>query len=153
SVNPLLAATAAPVSAGDPQAAAEAQGLCPKMPAHHMPPQLAPRGGSWTIYSRCAPSAPRGMSAIVCARDSCAIQLHNLIALFQRLRYASMPGKAKPSMIERADPFEWSGGHPALDLVNTLDERPFESPIENLATYQNLVHFAELAKLIDPSMA
>ena len=56
-------------------------------------------------------------------------------------------------MIDRADPFEWSGGHPALDLVNTLDERPFESPIENLATYQNLVRFTELAKLIEPSMA
>jgi len=33
-----------------------------------------------------------------------------------------------------ADPFEWSGGHPALDLVNTLDERPLPSPIENLVT-------------------
>ena len=27
-------------------------------------------------------------------------------------------------MSGRANPFEWSGGHPALDLVNTLDERP-----------------------------
>ena len=32
---------------------------------------------------------------------------------------------------ERANPFEWSGGHPALDLVNTLDERPSPAPIEN----------------------
>ena len=31
-------------------------------------------------------------------------------------------------MSERADPFEWSGGHPALDLVNTLDERPSDAP-------------------------
>ena len=56
-------------------------------------------------------------------------------------------------MIDRAGPFDWSGGHPALDLVNTLDERPFPSPIENLATYADLVRFAELAKLIEPSLA
>jgi len=56
-------------------------------------------------------------------------------------------------MTDRADPFEWSGGHPALDLVNTLDERPFESPIENLATYAGLVQFAELARLVEPSIA
>ena len=40
-------------------------------------------------------------------------------------------------MSNRGDPFEWSGGHPALDLVNTLDERPFDAPIENLATYRD----------------
>jgi predicted RNA-binding Zn ribbon-like protein len=45
--------------------------------------------------------------------------------------------------------FEWSGGHPALDLVNTLDERPSPSPIENLATYRDLTRFAALAGLID----
>jgi predicted RNA-binding Zn ribbon-like protein len=56
-------------------------------------------------------------------------------------------------MSDRADPFDWSGGHPALDLVNTLDERPFEAPIENLATYADLVRFAELAKLIEPAVA
>lgn len=56
-------------------------------------------------------------------------------------------------MSDRADLFDWSGGHPALDLVNTLDERPFESPIENLATYGDLVRFAELARLIEPTMA
>lgn len=50
---------------------------------------------------------------------------------------------------QRADRFEWSGGHPALDLVNTLDERPFPAPIENLATYPDLTQFAELAGLID----
>ena len=59
----------------------------------------------------------------------------------------------KGRMSDRADPFDWSGGHPALDLVNTLDERPFESPIENLATYGDLVRFAELARLIEPTMA
>jgi predicted RNA-binding Zn ribbon-like protein len=51
------------------------------------------------------------------------------------------------------DRFDWSGGHPALDLVNTLDERPFATPIENLAAYRDLVRFAELAKLIAPSLA
>ncbi|MBZ0123275.1 MAG: CGNR zinc finger domain-containing protein [Roseovarius sp.] len=56
-------------------------------------------------------------------------------------------------MSERADPFEWSGGHPALDLVNTLDERPFDQPIENLAGYRDLVRFAELARLIEPALA
>lgn len=56
-------------------------------------------------------------------------------------------------MSNRADPFEWSGGHPALDLVNTLDERPFDSPVENLSTYRGLVRFAELARLIEPSIA
>jgi predicted RNA-binding Zn ribbon-like protein len=56
-------------------------------------------------------------------------------------------------MSRHADPFEWSGGHPALDLVNTLDERPFPSPIENLASYRDLVRFAELAKLVEPPVA
>jgi predicted RNA-binding Zn ribbon-like protein len=56
-------------------------------------------------------------------------------------------------MSDRTDPFEWSGGHPALDLVNTLDERPFPTPIENLATYRAFVQFAELARLIEPSLA
>ena len=50
---------------------------------------------------------------------------------------------------QRTDPFEWSGGHPALDLVNTLDERPSPAPIENLATYHDLTRFAALAGLID----
>jgi predicted RNA-binding Zn ribbon-like protein len=56
-------------------------------------------------------------------------------------------------MSRRGDPFEWSGGHPALDLVNTLDERPFDAPVENLATYGDLVRFSELAGLIRPSLA
>ena len=51
-------------------------------------------------------------------------------------------------MSKRADPFEWGGGHPALDFVNTLDERPFDRPIENLATYRDLVRFAQLAGLV-----
>ena len=56
-------------------------------------------------------------------------------------------------MSEPSDPFEWSGGHPALDLVNTLDERPFAEPTENLAGYRDLVRFAELAGLIEPELA
>jgi predicted RNA-binding Zn ribbon-like protein len=52
-----------------------------------------------------------------------------------------------------ANPFEWSGGHPALDLVNTLDERPSASPIEHLATYRDLTRFAALAGLIDDRTA
>ncbi|UPK02720.1 ABATE domain-containing protein [Bradyrhizobium sp. 170] len=50
---------------------------------------------------------------------------------------------------ERANPFEWSGGHPALDLVNTVDERPSPTPIENLATHHDLIRFAALAGLLD----
>jgi predicted RNA-binding Zn ribbon-like protein len=56
-------------------------------------------------------------------------------------------------MRDRADPFEWSGGHPALDFVNTLDERPFDQPIENLATFRDLVRFAALAGLVEPALA
>src|SRR3954452_10231147 len=57
------------------------------------------------------------------------------------------------SRMSDANPFEWSGGHPALDLVNTLDERPSPSPIENLATYRDLTRFAALAGLIDERTA
>lgn len=56
-------------------------------------------------------------------------------------------------MGNRSNSFEWSGGHPALDLVNTVDERPFDAPIENLATYGDLVRFAELAGLIERPLA
>lgn len=54
-------------------------------------------------------------------------------------------------MASRANPFDWSGGHPALDFVNTLDERPSGAPVENLATYGDLVWFSELAGIIEPS--
>jgi predicted RNA-binding Zn ribbon-like protein len=54
---------------------------------------------------------------------------------------------------KRADTFEWSGGHPALDFVNTLDERSFESPIETLATYRDLVQFAHSAGMIPGNVA
>jgi predicted RNA-binding Zn ribbon-like protein len=56
-------------------------------------------------------------------------------------------------MSNRANPFEWSGGHPALDLVNTLDERPSGTPIEKLATYRDLIRFAALAGLVDRQTA
>lgn len=56
-------------------------------------------------------------------------------------------------MARRANPFDWSGGHPALDLVNTLDERPSGAPIETLATYKALVNFTELAGLVAPALA
>jgi len=56
-------------------------------------------------------------------------------------------------MKARPDPFDWSGGHPALDFVNTRDERPSERPLEHLAAYRDLVRFAELAGLIEPSLA
>jgi predicted RNA-binding Zn ribbon-like protein len=51
------------------------------------------------------------------------------------------------------NPFDWSGGHPALDLVNTLDERPLAAPVEHLATYADLVRFTELAGLISSTQA
>ena len=56
-------------------------------------------------------------------------------------------------MSHRNDRFDWSGGHPALDYVNTLDERPSASPIERLATYRDLVRFVELAGLVEPAIA
>lgn len=57
------------------------------------------------------------------------------------------------TMSDRVDVFDWSGGHPALDLVNTLDERPFDQPIETLVTYRDLVTFVEQAGLLEPSTA
>jgi predicted RNA-binding Zn ribbon-like protein len=54
---------------------------------------------------------------------------------------------------DRGGHFEWSGGHPALDFVNTLDERPFDQPIENLGTYCDLVLFTELAGLVETGLA
>src|SRR5215813_12217573 len=59
--------------------------------------------------------------------------------------------QARSRMPGRANPFDWSGGDPALDFVNTLDERPSGAPVENLATYGELVRFAALAGLIDVS--
>jgi predicted RNA-binding Zn ribbon-like protein len=52
-----------------------------------------------------------------------------------------------------AHPFDLSGGHPALDFVNTLDERPFPEPIENLASYTDLVRFTALTGLVATGQA
>ncbi|HTB98970.1 MAG TPA: ABATE domain-containing protein [Terracidiphilus sp.] len=49
----------------------------------------------------------------------------------------------------RGREFQLFGGHPALDLVNTLDWRfRAEGPEELLATYGDLVSFAEQSKLL-----
>ena len=49
--------------------------------------------------------------------------------------------------------FEWRGRHPAIDFVNTLDERLSPAPIEHLASYAALVEFARQAQLIEDSTA
>jgi predicted RNA-binding Zn ribbon-like protein len=54
-------------------------------------------------------------------------------------------------MSNGSDAFDWSGGHPALDLVNTLDERPFEHPIETLVTYIDLARFVAFAGMVEPA--
>jgi predicted RNA-binding Zn ribbon-like protein len=47
--------------------------------------------------------------------------------------------------------FDLSGGHPALDLVNTLDQRfAGAAPIELLADYGALLRFAQQTGLLDP---
>jgi predicted RNA-binding Zn ribbon-like protein len=56
-------------------------------------------------------------------------------------------------MTSRSNRFDWSGGHPALDLVNTLDERPSDAPVEMLSNFDDLVQFAELSRLIEPALA
>ncbi len=49
--------------------------------------------------------------------------------------------------------FEWDGRHPALDFVNTLDERLSATPIERLSSYAAVASFARQARLIDPNTA
>src|SRR4051794_9705288 len=56
-------------------------------------------------------------------------------------------------MTANVNPFDWSGGHSALDFVNTLDERPLPAPIERLTDYADLVGFTELAGLVAPGQA
>src|SRR5215831_8995515 len=47
--------------------------------------------------------------------------------------------------------FELVGGHPAIDLVNTLDWRFRENgPEELLASYSDLLRFAEQSDLLTP---
>jgi predicted RNA-binding Zn ribbon-like protein len=56
-------------------------------------------------------------------------------------------------MPERDDSFDWSGGHPALDFVNTLDERPSSEPVERLVNYDDLLRFADLAGLMTTAVS
>lgn len=49
--------------------------------------------------------------------------------------------------------FEWNGRHPALDFVNTLDERLSAMPVERLSSYAALTSFAREARLIDANIA
>ena len=51
------------------------------------------------------------------------------------------------------DDFDWSGGHPALDLVNTFDERPSDAPEERLKNFADLVAFARGAEVVEPALA
>ena len=47
--------------------------------------------------------------------------------------------------------FDLSGGHPALDLVNTLDDRFAETgPVELLTDYGGLLRFAQQTELLQP---
>jgi predicted RNA-binding Zn ribbon-like protein len=59
---------------------------------------------------------------------------------------------ATPKSTPRPDRFEWSGGHPALDLVNTVDDRPSSVPVERLANYAELLAFAVAAGIISPAL-
>jgi predicted RNA-binding Zn ribbon-like protein len=56
------------------------------------------------------------------------------------------------SKSEAAPPvFDLSGGHPALDLVNTLDDRFAEAgPVELLTDYGGLLRFAQQTELLQP---
>ena len=44
--------------------------------------------------------------------------------------------------------FDMTGGHPALDLVNTLEARLHARPRERLATYEDLVAWAEQDEIL-----
>jgi predicted RNA-binding Zn ribbon-like protein len=49
--------------------------------------------------------------------------------------------------------FEWDGNHPALNFVNTLDERLSDAPLERLPSYAALLSFVLQARLIDGATA
>lgn len=53
----------------------------------------------------------------------------------------------------RESDFEWEGGHPALNFINTLDERLSLAPVERLGSFSALVSFVCQAKLIDRKTA
>lgn len=51
---------------------------------------------------------------------------------------------------ERQSVFDLSGGHPALDFVNSLDHRfKDDGPVELLADYLDLLRFAQQSGLLD----
>jgi len=53
---------------------------------------------------------------------------------------------------ETRPPFDLSGGHPALDFVNSLDKRfGDDGPLELLQNYADLLRFMEQTKLLDSS--
>jgi len=53
-----------------------------------------------------------------------------------------------------APPFDLSGGHPALDFVNSLDNRyGKDGPAELLGSYGDLLRFAEQSQLLDAQRA
>lgn len=54
---------------------------------------------------------------------------------------------------EKAPPFDLTGGRVCLDFVNTLDDRFSEQPKELLATYGDLLRFAEQAAVISHKQA
>src|SRR5690242_10778720 len=55
-----------------------------------------------------------------------------------------MQAKEKPSL------FDLCGGHPALDFVNSLDDRfTAAGPVERLAKYADLLRFAQQSGLLD----
>ena len=64
----------------------------------------------------------------------------NLSTSLQRLAVENSSGGADTT--GRTQPFQLVGGHPALDLINTLDWRFRESaPEELISTYEDLIRF------------
>jgi predicted RNA-binding Zn ribbon-like protein len=59
-----------------------------------------------------------------------------------------------PVSLERSTLFDLAGGHPALDLVNSLDNRfRADGPNEMLAGFAELVRFLQETALIEPGQA
>lgn len=49
--------------------------------------------------------------------------------------------------------FELTGGHPSLDLTNTVDNRTSENPADNLRSYEDLLAFAQQTGAVSSSEA
>ena len=59
-----------------------------------------------------------------------------------------------PSPVKNQTLFDLSGGHPALDLVNSLDNRfRADGPNENLVQYSDLLRFLNETNLLDAPKA